>query len=82
MLEAGVTANGGSEKELGSVMKMTILSDGVTPVRRSKRNADVADVGSLEKGEKGSLSRILRNHKVIYMLNRFVLFLMFVLRKT
>jgi hypothetical protein len=28
MLEVGVIANGGSEKELGSVMKMTILSDG------------------------------------------------------
>jgi hypothetical protein len=53
MLEAGVTTNGGSEKELGSVMKMAVLSDGeLTPVRRSKRNADVADVGSLEKAEK------------------------------
>jgi hypothetical protein len=50
---AGVAADGGSERELGSVMKMAILLDGeLTPVRRSKRNADVADVGSLEKAEK------------------------------
>jgi len=48
-----VVADGGSEKELGSVMKMAILSYGeLTPVRRSKQNADVADVGSLEKAEK------------------------------
>jgi hypothetical protein len=53
MLGAGVAADGGSEKELGSVMKMAFLSDGeLTPVRRSKRNADVADAGSLEKAEK------------------------------
>jgi hypothetical protein len=53
MLGAGVAADGGSERELGSVMKMAILLDGeLTPVRRSKRNADVADVGSLEKAEK------------------------------
>jgi hypothetical protein len=53
MLGAGVTADGGLEKELGSVMKMAILSDGeLTPVRRSKRNADVAGAGSLEMAEK------------------------------
>ena len=50
MIEAGVSADGGSKKELGSVIKMVVLLDGVlTPVQRSKRNADVADVDSLEK---------------------------------
>jgi hypothetical protein len=53
MLGAGVAADGGSERELGSVMKLAILPDGVlTPMWRSKRNADVVDVGSLEKVEK------------------------------
>jgi len=53
MIEAGVTADGGSKKELGSVMTMAIPSDGeLTLVRRSKRNAVVADVDSLEKAEK------------------------------
>ena len=53
MLEAGVTADGGSKKEMGSVMKMVVLSDGeITPVRRSKRNADVADVDSFERAER------------------------------
>jgi len=50
MVEAGVSADG---NVLGSVMTMAVLSDGeLTPVRRSKRNADVADVHSLEKAEK------------------------------
>ena len=53
MIEAGVAADDGSKNELGSVTKMAVLSDGeLTPVRRSKRNADVADVDSLEKAEK------------------------------
>ena len=53
MLEAGVSADGGATKELGSVMTLAVLSDGeLTPVRRSKRNAGVADVDSLEKAEK------------------------------
>ena len=50
MVEAGVSADG---NVLGSVMTIAVLSDGeLTPVRRSKRNADVADVHSLEKAEK------------------------------
>jgi len=53
MVEAGLSADGGTKKELGSVMTMAVLSDGeLTPVRRSKRNADVADVHALEKAEK------------------------------
>jgi ferredoxin-fold anticodon binding domain-containing protein len=52
-IEAGVSADGGSNKELGSVMTMVVLSDGeLTLVRRSKRNANVDDVDSLEKAEK------------------------------
>jgi len=48
-----VTADVGSKKELGHVMTMAILSDGdLNLVRRSKRNAEVADVYSLEKAEK------------------------------
>jgi hypothetical protein len=55
MIEAGVSADGGSKKELGSVMTMAVLSDGeLTPVRHSKWNANVADVDSLEKAEKKS----------------------------
>ena len=50
MVEARVSVDG---NVLGSVMTMAVLSDGeLTPVRRSKRNADVADVHSLEKAEK------------------------------
>jgi len=53
MGEAGLSADGGTKKELGSMMTMVVLSDGeLTPVRRSKRNADVADVHALEKAEK------------------------------
>jgi hypothetical protein len=53
MLDAGVAADGMSKQELGSVMKMKVLSDGeLTTVRRSKRNAGVADVDSLEKAER------------------------------
>jgi hypothetical protein len=53
MVDAGVSADGGSKDVLGSVMMMAVLSDGeLTPVRRSKRNADVTDVHSLEKAEK------------------------------
>jgi hypothetical protein len=53
MIEAGVQADGVPEKEWGSVMTMAVLADGeLTPVRRSKRNVDVADVDSLEKAEK------------------------------
>jgi len=50
---AGVGADGESKKDLGSVMKMTIMSNGeLTPVWRSKWNAEVADVDSLEKVER------------------------------
>ena len=53
MVEAGVSADGGSNNVLGSVMTMAVLSDGeLTLVRRSKWNVDVADVHSLEKAEK------------------------------
>ena len=53
MLGAGVAADGESKKDLGSVMKMAIMSNGeLTPVRRSKRNAEVADVDSLQKAER------------------------------
>jgi hypothetical protein len=53
MIEAGVAADGGSNNELGSVMKMAVLLDGeLTLVRRSKRNADLADVNSLERAER------------------------------
>ena len=53
MVEAGLSADGGTKKELGSAMTMVVLSDGeLTPVRHSKQNADVADVHALEKAEK------------------------------
>jgi len=53
MLGVGVAADGESKKDLGSVMKMAIMSNGeLTPVRRSKRNAEVADVDSREKAER------------------------------
>jgi len=66
MLEAGVSADGGATKELGSVMTLVVLSDGeLTPVRSSKRNAGVANVDSLEKAEKGLPSRTLRKMKVM-----------------
>ena len=55
MLGARVAADGESKKDLGSVMKMAIMSDGeLTLVRRSKQNAEVANVDSLEKAEKKS----------------------------
>jgi len=53
VLGAGVVDDGESKKDLGSVMKMAIMSNGeLTPVRRSKRNAEVADVDSQEKAER------------------------------
>jgi hypothetical protein len=53
LVGAGISADGGSDNVLGSVMTMAVLSDGeLTPVRRSKQNADAADVHSLEKVEK------------------------------
>jgi hypothetical protein len=53
MLEAGVAVDGESKKELGSVVKMVVLSDEeLTLVRRSKRNADVVDVDSFERAER------------------------------
>jgi hypothetical protein len=53
LLKAGVVADGETESDLGSVMKMAVLSDGkLTPVRRSKRNAMVADVDSFERAER------------------------------
>ena len=46
-------ADGESKKDLGNVMKMVIMSNGeLTPVWRSKWNAEVADVDSLEKVER------------------------------
>jgi len=48
-------------------MTIAVMSDGeITPVRRSKRNADVVDVDSLEKAEKELLSRISGKLKVIF----------------
>jgi hypothetical protein len=53
MVNVEVSADGEPNNVLGSVMTMAVLSDGeLTPVRRSKRNADMADVHSLEKAEK------------------------------
>jgi hypothetical protein len=53
MIEAGVQADGVPAKEWGSVMTMAVLAEGeLTPVRRSKRNAEAADVDSFEKAEK------------------------------
>jgi hypothetical protein len=52
MLGAGVTADGESKNEIGSVMKVVVLSDGeLTPVWRSKQNVDFSDVDSLHKAE-------------------------------
>jgi hypothetical protein len=64
LIEAGVSADGGSRKELGSVMTMAVLSDGeLTPVRRSKWNTGVADVDSLEKVEKRVVVKNLEETK-------------------
>jgi hypothetical protein len=64
-------------------MKMAILSNGeLTPVRRSKRNADVADVGSLEKAEKRITIKNLKKPQGNLMLNLIVPFLMHILRRT
>jgi hypothetical protein len=53
MVNSRVSADGESNNVLGSVMTMTVLSNGeLTPARHSKRNADVADVHSLEKAQK------------------------------
>jgi hypothetical protein len=50
MQQAGIATDGETKNALGSVLKMAVLSDGeITPVQRSKRNADVADVDSFEK---------------------------------
>jgi hypothetical protein len=58
----------------------TILLDGeLTPVWQSKRNADTADAGSLEKAEKRVAVKNLEEPKVIYVI---IPFLIFVLRKT
>jgi hypothetical protein len=52
MLEVGIAANG-ETNDLGSVMMMMVLSDGeLTPVWRSKQNADVVDVDSFERAER------------------------------
>jgi hypothetical protein len=63
MVAARVPADGETKnRELGSVMKMAVLSDGeLTPVRRSKRNADEADVDSLEKAKKRVAVKNLEN---------------------
>ena len=67
MVQAGLSADGGPKKELGSIMTMDILSDGeLTPVRHSKQNADVADVHALQKAEKKELlTEISRNPQVM-----------------
>jgi polyhydroxyalkanoate synthesis regulator phasin len=53
VVEAGVAADGESKNVLGSVMKVAVLLDGeLTPVRRSKQNADLADVDSFERAER------------------------------
>jgi hypothetical protein len=53
LLKAGVVADGETKTDLGSVMKMAILSDGeLTPVQRSKRNVMIADVDSFERAER------------------------------
>lgn len=83
MLGAGVSADGGSDKELGSVMKVSVLSEGeLTLVRRSKWNAETADVHSLEKTKKKLLSRTSKLPMVTNLQIQFVLFLIVVSRKT
>jgi len=53
ILEAGIAANGKTKNDMGSVMKMAVVFDGdLTPVRHSKRNADVVDVDSFERAER------------------------------
>jgi hypothetical protein len=53
LVNVGVSTDGESDNILGSVMAMVVLSDGeLTSVRHSKRNADAANVHSLEKAEK------------------------------
>jgi hypothetical protein len=53
LLKAGVVADGETKTDLGSVMKIAVLSNGeLTPVRRSKRNAIVADVDSFKRAER------------------------------
>ena len=75
MLEAGVSADGGATKELGSVMTLAVLSDGeLTPVRRSKRNAGVADVDSLEKAEKRVAIKNLEENEGNAKINSFCSF--------
>ena len=75
MLEAGVSADGGATKELGSVMTLAVLSDGeLTPVRHSKRNADVADVDSLEKAEKRVAIKNLEENEGNAKINSFCSF--------
>jgi hypothetical protein len=51
MLGAGVTADGESKNELGSVMKVDLSDGELTPVWRSKRNVDFSDVDSMQKAE-------------------------------
>ena len=75
MLEAGVSADGGATKELGSVMTLAVLSDGeLTPVWRSKRNAGVADVDSLEKAEKRVAIKNLEENEGNAKINSFCSF--------
>jgi hypothetical protein len=75
MIGAGVSADGGSEYELGSVTKMAVLSEGeLVPVRRSKRNAEMADVHSLEKVEKRAAVKnlqITQDNKFTYTVCSF-----------
>ena len=75
MLEARVSADGGATKELGSVMTLAVLSDGeLTPVRRSKRNAGVADVDSPKKAEKRVAIKNLEENEGNAKINSFCSF--------
>jgi len=75
MLEAGVSADGGATKELGSVMTLAVLSDGeLTPVWRSKRNAGVADVDSPKKAEKRVAIKNLEENEGNAKINSFCSF--------
>jgi hypothetical protein len=65
MLDAGVAADGMSKKELGSVMKMTILSDGeLTQYAKAKGMRMRLMLTLWRRRKEGSPSRTLRNPKV------------------
>jgi len=75
MLGARVAADGESKKDLGSVMKMAIMSNGeLTPVRRSKHNVKVANVDSLEKAERRVVIKNLKEPQGNLNVNSFCFF--------